>query len=641
MRCILLGNTNDFMDVTIDHNRRRKLAKLLLDLAIWCVALPVALFLRTDSMSASDYTADLALLLLITLPFKAGALWVLGLFRQSWRRVSMDDLVRLSLAVVSVSVVTYIVLFVAPADVLVLPRSVPVLEALIAVAGMSLARVTIRFEKERVGKQQAVSEGRRRQVLIVGAGESGSLMAREMRRNPEKGLIPVGFLDDDPAKLRTRVAGVPVVGSLNRIKPAMRATGADEVLIAMPSADGDTIRRVVEQAREADIPHRILPAIHDLISGVVSISQIRPVNLEDLLRRDPVKLETSLIRQYVTGRRVLVTGAGGSIGSEIVRQVSRFEPAHIVLLGRGENSVFLMEQEMRRSYPHVSISPVITDVRDMEKLDQVFAEHRPEVVFHAAAHKHVPLMEANPDQAIFNNVGGTRNLATLALEYGVTRFVNVSTDKAVNPTSVMGASKRCAELIVRQAAEKAGPDQHFVSVRFGNVLGSRGSVVPFFQKQIARGGPVTVTDADMIRFFMTIPEAAQLVLQAGGMNTPGAVYVLDMGKPVKIIDLARDLILLSGLEPDRDIEIKVTGMRPGEKLYEELLTAEEGTVESQHEKIFVAPKKAMQSEELSALLDRLFDAAAQRDGLAIRRALLDIIPTAKFELLHKEEQQPA
>ena len=335
-----------------------------------------------------------------------------------------------------------------------------------------------------------------------------------------------------------------------------------------------------------------------------------------------------------------MTGAGGSIGSEIVRQIARFEPAHIVLLGRGENSVFLIEQEMQRSYPDLPVSPVITDVRDMEKLEQVFAMHRPEVVFHAAAHKHVPLMEANPDQAIFNNVGGTRNLATLALEFDVARFVNVSTDKAVNPTSVMGASKRCAELIVRQAAERCKPNQHFVSVRFGNVLGSRGSVVPFFQKQIARGGPVTVTDANMIRYFMTIPEAAQLVLQAGGMNTPGAVYVLDMGKPVKIVDLARDLILLSGLEPDRDIEIKVTGMRPGEKLYEELLTAEEGTIESQHRKIFVAPKKAMPSEELSSLLDRLFDAAAQRDGLAIRRALLDIIPTAKFELLGAEEGQP-
>ncbi len=505
---------------------------------------------------------------------------------------------------------------------------------------MSVARVTIRFEKERLGKREAASEGRRRHVLIAGAGESGSMMAREMRRHPEKGLIPVGFVDDDKSKLRTRVAGVPVVGTLNRLAAAARASGADEVLIAMPSADGDTIRRVVDQARKADLEYRILPAIHDLISGTVSISQIRPVNLEDLLRRDPIELETSLIRQYVTGRRILVTGAGGSIGSEIVRQIARFEPAHIVLLGRGENSVFLIEQEMRRSYPDIQVSPVITDVRDMEKLEQVFSTHRPEVVFHAAAHKHVPLMEANPDQAIFNNVGGTRNLATLALEFDVARFVNVSTDKAVNPTSVMGASKRCAELIVRQAAERCKPNQHFVSVRFGNVLGSRGSVVPFFQKQIARGGPVTVTDANMIRYFMTIPEAAQLVLQAGGMNTPGAVYVLDMGKPVKIVDLARDLILLSGLEPDRDIEIKVTGMRPGEKLYEELLTAEEGTIESQHRKIFVAPKKAMPSEELSSLLDRLFDAAAQRDGLAIRRALLDIIPTAKFELLGAEEGQP-
>jgi FlaA1/EpsC-like NDP-sugar epimerase len=625
------------MESTLNSNRQRKLAKLLLDLVIWVLALPLALFLRTDSMAASDYTQDMAVVLLVTLPFKAAALWMLGLFRQSWRRVSMDDLIRLSLAVVSVAVVTYVVLFVGAGEVR-LPRSVPLLEAMLAVAGMSIARVTIRFEKERIGKISANTNGKTRSVLIAGAGDAGSMMAREMRRNPDKGLIPVGFLDDDTSKHRTRVAGVPVVGPLARLKAAARVTGADEVLIAMPSADGETVRRVVEQARENGLGYRILPAIHDLISGVVSISQIRPVNLEDLLRRDPVQLETTLIRQYVTGRRVLVTGAGGSIGSEIVRQIARFDPRCIVLLGRGENSVFLIEQEMRRSFGHVEVHPVIADVRDMEKLDQVFGEYRPEVVFHAAAHKHVPLMEANPDQAVFNNVGGTRNLVTLALEYGVERLVNVSTDKAVNPTSVMGASKRTAELVVRQAAARCQPHQHFVSVRFGNVLGSRGSVVPFFQKQIARGGPVTVTHEDMIRYFMTIPEAAQLVLQAGGMDTPGAVYVLDMGQPVKIIDLARDLILLSGLEPGRDIEIQVTGMRPGEKLYEELLTAEEGTVESQHEKIFVAPKKEMAAGAFEPLVDRLFEAAAQRDGLAIRRAFLDLIPTARFELLLEEQE---
>ena len=428
-----------------------------------------------------------------------------------------------------------------------------------------------------------------RRVLIAGAGDAGVLMAREMLRNPEAGRRPVGFVDDDPTKKRKSFVGLRVLGTLDELGRAADLVEADEVLVAMPSHSGDVIRRVVEQAREAGLEHRTIPAIHDLATGRVSVSMIREVDVEDLLRRDPVRLDEGPIEAYVRGRVVLVTGAGGSIGSEIVRQVAGFGAAQVVLLGRGENSVYAVDRELTRTHPHIKRHAVICDVRDRRSLEGVFERYRPAVVFHAAAHKHVPLMEANPEQAVWNNVGGTRNVAELAVAYGVERLVNISTDKAVNPTNVMGASKRAAEMVVAETARQCHSCT-MVSVRFGNVLGSRGSVVPLFRDQIRRGGPVTVTHPDMVRYFMTIPEAAQLVLQAGAFAENGRVYVLDMGDPVRIADLARDLVMLSGFEPDRDIQITFSGTRPGEKLFEELLLAEEGTEPSPHEKIHVARK---------------------------------------------------
>ena len=403
------------------------------------------------------------------------------------------------------------------------------------------------------------------------------------------------------------------------------------VLIAMPSQPGKVIRSVVETAHKAGVKHRIIPGIHELLSGNVSISNIRDVNVEDLLRRESVELETENIAAYLKDQVVLVTGAGGSIGSEIVRQVAGFEPKQLLLVGRGENSIYLIDRELSSTHPGIQKEALIADVRDEVSMRAIFERYRPSVVFHAAAHKHVPLMEANPEQAVFNNVFGTRNVVGLALEYRVRRFVNISTDKAVNPTSVMGAAKRVAELIVHDAAQKCGHDCGFVSVRFGNVLGSRGSVIPMFQSQIERGGPVTVTHPDMRRYFMTIPEATQLVLQAGSMMLNGAVYVLDMGEEVKIVDLARDLIMLCGKEVGTDIEIEFTGMRPGEKLFEELLLAEEGTIPSEHEKIFVA-RSIGDTDGLNGNLERLFDVASIRDAEGIREVLSEIIPSCMFDI---------
>ena len=425
--------------------------------------------------------------------------------------------------------------------------------------------------------------------------------------------------------------GLRVLGKLQELETLIPKHQVDEVLIAMPSASGDVIRSVVMAADDAKVKHRILPALYTLLNGEVSINRLRKVDVEDLLRRDPIRLDLDPISGYLANQVVLVTGAGGSIGSEIVRQIAAFHPKEVVLLGRGENSIFETVNGLESRYPHLKLVTCISDVRDWDSLEHLFETHRPSVVFHAAAHKHVHLMERNPAQAILNNVVGTRNLVELALKYDVHRFVNVSTDKAVNPTSVMGASKRVAEYLVEHAASQAKMGQSFVSVRFGNVLGSRGSVVPIFKRQIAEGLPITVTHPDMTRYFMTIPEASQLVLQAGGLAENGAVYVLDMGKPVKIVDLAKDLIRLSGLEVGKDIDIVYKGIQPGEKLFEELLTAEEGTTATRHSKIYMARKQGLPDEAFERSIEELVDAARSMDGARIRQALKRLIPTYRLE----------
>ncbi|MFN3597240.1 MAG: polysaccharide biosynthesis protein [Rubricoccaceae bacterium] len=604
--------------------RGRQAAKLALDLSLWTLATALAFGLRLEE-HLPDFVPGLLLLLAVGLPLKAALVVGFALPRRSWQGTALPDLFPLAAAVVAGAAMGLVVAQVSP---LPIPRSVPLIEIPIALLLLGTVRVSARlwFEERnhRVGRR--VPEAARR-VLVVGAGSAGQTIVREMRRNPSARLVPVGFLDDDPLKGTALISGLRVLGQTDELERVARACNADEVVIAMPSAEGPAVRRVVEAAGQAGLPARIVPALCDLITGVVSISQLREVNLEDLLRRQPVRLETDAIADMITGRRVLITGAGGSIGSEIARQVCRFAPSAVVLLGRGENSIFHIQRELAAAYPDLEQHAVITDVRDFDSLAGVFARHRPHLVFHAAAHKHVPLMEANPEQAVLNNVLGTRNVADLCLEHGVRRLVNVSTDKAVNPSSVMGASKRVAEMVVQRASARCAEGCAFVSVRFGNVLGSRGSVVPLFKEQIARGGPVRVTHPDMVRYFMTIPEASQLVLQASALGGNGRVYVLDMGEPVRIVDLARDLILLSGLTPDVDVAIEFTGTRPGEKLFEELLTAEEGTEASRHEKIFVARQSRFAHDAFELQLAALREAAFAQDGAEVRRILRRIVPT--------------
>lgn len=611
--------------------------KFFLELTIWTFITILAFTLRLEGEFNGFINEIIQATVLLSI-LKAISIYWFGTFRQSWRNTGFRDLFSLLKSIFVVSgffLLSTIIL----RDYIVIPYSVPIIEFLLSLLLLSGMRVGTRFYLVYWNPTSVNAKSRNKyRVLIVGAGESGNMAAREMFRHPQAGMQPVAFLDDDKSKHEQKFLGIPVVGTIADMKKAVNQYDIDEILIAMPSESGEVIRRVVEEARKTDAKYRIIPSIYDLISGKVTISQIRDVDVEDLLRRKPVELNTGLIKGYTEDKTILVTGAGGSIGSEIVRQLSRFNPGNVVLLGRGENSIHQLINELNFQFDSLNYSTEIGDIRDKQTLERIFEKYEPQVVFHAAAHKHVPLMEANPEQAIFNNVCGTRNLVQLSLRFNVTHFVNISTDKAVNPTSVMGATKRISEQIVQWGANHTSNGEVFVSVRFGNVLGSRGSVIPKFKEQIKRGGPISITHPDMVRYFMTIPEASQLVMQAGALNMNGSVFVLDMGEPVNIENMARDLITLSGFEPDKDIEIEYTGMRPGEKLFEELLTAEEGTDMTQHEKIYVAKSFDVTS-DFSNKLDQLEQVAVHGNHEHIKQAIKEIVPTYQFKQMEAVNYQ--
>jgi FlaA1/EpsC-like NDP-sugar epimerase len=513
-----------------------------------------------------------------------------------------------------------------------LPRAIPFLDWLLSLLLIGGVRFAVRLLADAwpelsdnhypTGRPRAV-----RQVLVMGAGDAGAMIVREMQANPGLGFVPVGLLDDNRGKLGMIVHGVPVRGTRKDISRLIREEPIDEVIIAMPTAPGQAIRDVVAICQQARVTCRTIPGIYELISGHVSVKQVREVRIEDLLRRKPVRIEEREAGDYLEGAAVLVTGAGGSIGSELCRQITFYRPRQLLLLGHGENSIYRILLDLQERFPGLAINPLIADTRDVERLMEIFDRYRPDVVFHAAAHKHVPLMEYNVAEAVMNNVCGTRCLLRAAEASGTERFVLISTDKAVNPTCVMGVTKRLSELQVQDAARRT--KRAYVAVRFGNVLGSRGSVVPLFQRQIAAGGPITVTHPDVQRYFMTIPEAVQLVIQAAAMGRGGEIFVLDMGEPIRIAELAADLIRLCGLEPGRDIEIVFTGLRPGEKLNEELFTSSEDPSPTRHEKILVAHTDTDNnrgSERLALYLQELEDLTRYGDKTRIREKMREVVP---------------
>lgn len=610
------------------HKVLRNRVFLLGDVAAWAVIPFIALAIRLDGFAGIPPYADQLLVFAgLAIVTKFVAMWALGLYRRFWLFASVDELLLISVAVLLGAVAGSVAYVVTEMMVLNpvarLPRSVPLIDALLTlfvVGGVRLApRTSVTIRERLLGG----STGRR--VLIVGAGGAGTATAKELRSNRNLGLHPVGFIDDDPLKIRRTLFGLPVLGNHEGIPRIAKQLRVKDVIIAMPRAPGRAIREIKEICVAAGLDTKTIPGMHDLISGRVRVSQLRDVQIEDLLRREPVKTDQAAVAELVAGETVLVTGAGGSIGSEICRQIARLRAKRIVLLGHGENPIFDIHHELNASgYPDLSLAPVIADIRDRDRIHRILQEHQPRVVFHAAAHKHVPMMEANPLEAVTNNVGGTMNVVSASESADVERFVLISTDKAVKPANIMGLTKLLAEMLVHDVSVRTG--RPYVSVRFGNVLASRGSVVPLFQKQIAAGGPVTVTHPDMMRYFMTIPEAVQLVLQAATLGTGGETFVLDMGEPVKIVDLANDLIKLSGYEVGTDIHIEYTGLRAGEKLFEELFSGDEVHRRTVHEKIFVGRNGHGLNFESSAQAQNLVDAAREGRTDDTQRLLRDMLP---------------
>ena len=558
---------------------------LIGDIALTIVSVLGSFALRLDVGQLPFYFPAVVLMTAIALVIKIPVYFFFGLYRRLWIYASTGELRLITIAVTTASVLTsgVMAILIVTGNVLPgMPRSALGIDWLFSLVLIGGSRFALRILAEQSMVSGANGKGKR--ALIIGAGDAGALVVRELQKSSPLNLTPVGFLDDDPAKQKHTIHGVTVIGVVDDLPSIIELHRIDQVIIAIPSAPGKLVRLVNNVCRIKGIPSRTMPGIYELIGGKVSVNRLREVEITDLLRREHVRVNDEVVGAALEGKRVLVTGAGGSIGRELCRQIARRHPAQLVLLGHGENSIFEILLDLQQDYPHHIFSPVIADVRNAERLASVFQQHQPQIVFHAAAHKHVPLMEANIVEAVTNNIIGTGNVVQAALDANVERFVMISTDKAVRPASIYGATKRLAEMIVLDAARKA--NRAFSVVRFGNVLGSRGSIIPIFKGQIANGGPVTITHPDMYRFFMTIPEAVYLVLQAASMENGGETFVLNMGQPVRILDLAEDLIRLSGLEPHRDVEIAYTGIRPGEKLTEELWDDGTPLVQTLHPDIF-------------------------------------------------------
>ncbi len=553
------------------------------------------------------------------------ACWYFDLFRGLWRFVGLEDLLAIIKASALGTLLFVLFIFIANRGEG-FPRSIFLIDFVYNIVLIGGIRLGARLLRERTSNLRQKSSKDRRRVLIVGAGAAGEMILREIKRNPHLGYDPIGFVDDDRSKHNTTIHGFSVLGDTGRIEDLVKEHQVVEVIIAIPSADSKALRRIVACCKSAGIAAKTLPFIADLINGRVSVSQIRNVAIEDLLGRETVCLDMSLLGRQLVQQVVLVTGAAGSIGSELVRQIIPFNPRTIVLFDQAENDLFHLEMELKKAGSDVELLPFIGDIRDSHCVRQCLERHRPSHLFHAAAYKHVPMMEINPLEAVKNNIFGTQTMVEMAFRYNVAKFVLISSDKAVRPTNIMGATKRVAELII-QAKQRSGGQTQFAAVRFGNVLGSNGSVIPIFQKQIASGGPVKVTDPEMTRYFMTVSEAALLVIQAGLLGQGGEVFLLEMGEPVKIRDLAENLIYLSGFKPGVDIEIVYTGLRPGEKLYEELLLEGEGIAKTALEKTWVVTQKEqIDADFLSAQLAKLEEICQSGDISSLKRILKKLVP---------------
>ncbi len=607
----------------------RRPMQVALDVGVLLVAFALAYLFRFEfsiprvwlgrSLEQAPFVVGLQLL----------ALLAAGVYAYIWRYVGLAEVQGFARAALYSLVPLIVLRLILPSrlDEYRTPLGVILMDAVLAFGGVLALRVGRRVFYESVEKNLLPPEQQRKKknVLLLGAGKAGVMAARELVGRAGSDLVVKGFVDDDEQKHGSMLHGVKVLGGTSSLARFVREHDVDHVIITIAKASRDDFRRILAACEAVPVKARVIPGMQELLVGNVSVNRIRNVEIEDLLGRDPVSLDREMVGAFLTGKVVVVTGAGGSIGSELARQVARFGPRKLLLVERAEGALFDIDRELVARHPELAILPVVADVGDAARVDVVFREHRPAVVFHAAAHKHVPMMEKNPGEAVKNNVLGTRTVAEAAGRHGAAAFVMISTDKAVRPTSIMGATKRMAELVVQQLDQRFA-DTRFVAVRFGNVLGSAGSVIPIFREQIEKGGPVTVTHPEMVRYFMTIPEAAQLVLQAGALGEGGEIFVLDMGAPVKILDLAKDMIRLSGLRPFEDIDIVFSGVRPGEKLYEELGTDGEAVTKTRHPKIFIGRINGVDVELLDRTVSALLVAAEENDAVAVRARLAEMIP---------------
>lgn len=596
---------------------------LLADILAINFAYAMALFIRFDgSPEIITYFKTASQYMIIITIIKLASFQYFKLYKSLWEYASVDEMIEIVIATLVGNAISILYLLLMSAE---FPRSiymmVPVLDMVLIGGSRFFYRVVRRIRYGIIG----IGDSKR--VLIVGAGAAGVMVLKEFRNHETIKSRPVVFIDDDPEKQGKNINRIPVVGNRHDIVKVCEKYYIDEIIIAMPSAKAEDRKEILNECRKTQCRTRILPGVYELLDGKIDASKIRDVEIEDLLGRDEVKLDLDKLSEFIKDKRVMVTGGGGSIGSELCRQIAKFYPRELIIIDIYENNSYDIQNELLNRYKDLNLTVIIDSVRDKPRIDEIFRNKKPEIIFHAAAHKHVPLMESNPKAAIKNNVFGTLNIVRAADKHRVKKFVLISTDKAVNPTNVMGATKRICEIIIQTYNSTSRTD--YVAVRFGNVLGSNGSVVPLFKKQIAEGGPVTVTDKRIIRYFMTIPEACQLVLQAGSIASGGEIFVLDMGEPVKIIDLARDLIRLSGFEINVDIPIQVTGLRPGEKLYEEILLNKDEVTKTRYEKIYVEEPINHSYDKLMLYISMLEKSLEEDEIMRIKNTLAYIVPTYK------------
>ncbi|MDT8376832.1 MAG: nucleoside-diphosphate sugar epimerase/dehydratase [Mariprofundaceae bacterium] len=588
--------------------------------AAWVpVALLMAFLLRFNLEGIPDpYVSGFWLLTAVAVPVQLVSFHYFGLYRGIWRFASIPDLIRILQAVITGALVTFLLLFVWQ-RLEGIPRSVTVLYPVLLIAGLAIPRLFYRWLKDR-RFGFAPRQGKR--ALIVGAGRAGELLVRDLLKDGQ--YIPVAFLDDNRKKHGLEIHGVQVVAGSDAFEEQVRALNIEIVLLAVPTASATLMRKLLDKSLAMHVPCRTLPSLSELAEGKVEVGTLREIRIEDLLGREEIRLDDLQVREFLKDKRVLITGAGGSIGSEFCRQVAEYQPEKLIMVDHGEYNLYQIDAEMRAAKDGLIVS-LLGDIRDESRMRWIFDHYRPHVVFNAAAYKHVPLVEENPAEGVKTNVLGTSRIADIAVETGCEKFVQISTDKAVNPTNVMGASKRAAEIYCQNLNGRS-PGTAFITTRFGNVLGSAGSVVPLFEKQIKQGGPVTVTHPEITRYFMTIPEAVRLILQAGSMGKGGEIFVLDMGEPIKIVDLAEQMIHLFGMEAGKDIEIRFTGLRPGEKLYEELFHQSEALIGTTHPKIMLSASREVAWDEMQSLLEKLRGACAEREVDQVRALLHELVP---------------